>query len=58
MKKDFKVIETSIGELSAAMEKGEPFGITFTGGAFSEATLLKLAYGYEQNTKKRVAPKL
>jgi amidase len=37
---------------------GEPVGITFTGTAFSELTLLKIAYAYEQATKYRLAPKL
>jgi amidase len=37
---------------------GRPFGITFTAGAFSEPTLIKIAYAYEQATKKRVSPKL
>ncbi len=33
-----------------------PFGATFAGPAWSEATLLRLAYAYEQATKKRRAP--
>jgi Asp-tRNA(Asn)/Glu-tRNA(Gln) amidotransferase A subunit family amidase len=33
-----------------------PAGITFFGRAWSEPTLLKLAYGYEQATKHRRAP--
>jgi amidase len=33
-----------------------PQGITFVGRAFSEPTLIKLAYGFEQATKHRVAP--
>lgn len=37
---------------------GTPFGITFTGLAYSEPTLLQLAYSYEQATKHRVAPQL
>jgi amidase len=37
---------------------GTPFGITFTAKAFSEPTLIKLAYAYEQATKKRTLPKL
>lgn len=32
-------------------------GITFVGKPFSEPTLIKLAYAYEQATKKRVKPK-
>jgi amidase len=35
---------------------GLPLGITFMGRAWSEATLLKLAYAYEQAAKVRVAP--
>ncbi len=38
--------------------EGEPVGITFTGTAFSEATLIKLSYAYEQGTKHRIPPKL
>ncbi|RLL44915.1 amidase [Oceanobacillus piezotolerans] len=37
---------------------GEPIGITFTGQAFSEPELLKLAYAFEQATKHRKAPLL
>jgi amidase len=37
---------------------GEPIGITFTGTAFSEPLLIKLAYAYEQATKHRRAPEL
>lgn len=38
--------------------KGKPVGVTFTGGAFSEAKLIELAYSYEQATKHRKEPKL
>jgi len=34
-----------------------PVGITFVGRAFSEPTLIKLAYAFEQATKVRRAPK-
>jgi hypothetical protein len=37
---------------------GLPVGLTFVAGAWSEGTLLKLAYAYEQGTKHRKAPKL
>lgn len=37
---------------------GRPFGVTFAGGAFSEGTLIKLAYSFEQATKHRKAPGL
>jgi amidase len=33
-----------------------PYGITFTGRACSEPTLIRLAYAFEQATKKRVPP--
>ena len=36
---------------------GLPLGVTFMGKAWSEATLLKLAYAYEQATKVRVPPR-
>jgi amidase len=35
---------------------GLPVGVSFVGGAWSEPTLLKLAYAYEQATKHRAAP--
>ncbi|PLR96069.1 amidase family protein [Bacillus sp. T33-2] len=35
---------------------GEPAGITFTGTAYSEPTLIKLAYSFEQDTRARKAP--
>ncbi len=36
--------------------KPQPFGVSFTGMACSEPTLLRLAYAFEQATKKRTAP--
>jgi len=36
--------------------KPQPFGVAFTGMACSEPTLLKLAYAFEQATKRRVPP--
>ncbi len=36
--------------------KPQPFGVSFTGMACSEPTLLRLAYAFEQATKKRAAP--
>lgn len=35
---------------------GDPVGLTFTGTAWAEATLLALAFAYEQGTRARVAP--
>ncbi|PKR76875.1 amidase [Halalkalibacillus sediminis] len=39
-------------------EKNEPVGITFSGTALSEPTLIELAYGYEQATGVRRPPEL
>jgi len=36
--------------------KPQPFGVSFTGTACSEPVLLRLAFAFEQATKKRVAP--
>ncbi|HYE80751.1 MAG TPA: amidase family protein [Clostridia bacterium] len=38
--------------------EGEPFGITFTSGAYTEPQLITYAYAYEQGTKKRKPPVL
>jgi amidase len=38
--------------------EGKPFGITFTGTAWSEPTLVKLGYAYEQATQLRKDPVL
>ena len=35
---------------------GLPVGLLFMGPAWSEATLLRLAFAYEQGTKRRKAP--
>jgi amidase len=37
---------------------GEPLGVTFTGLAYSEPNLIKLAYAFEQATHFRVSPNL
>jgi amidase len=36
--------------------KPQPYGVSFTGMACSEPTLLRLAYAFEQATKKRTPP--
>lgn len=38
--------------------EGHPFGITFTGKAWSEPALIRFGYAYEQATKHRVPPQL
>jgi amidase len=48
----------SIAVPAGYMENGRPFGITFAGGTFSEGTLIKLAYSFEQSTKYRKSPLL
>ncbi len=40
----------------AGFSHGLPVGISFFGRAYSEPTLIKLAYSYEQSTKHRRAP--
>jgi len=40
----------------AGYVQGLPVGISFFGRAWSEPTLIKLAYAYEQATKHRKAP--
>ncbi|MEX2300566.1 MAG: amidase family protein [Bryobacterales bacterium] len=37
--------------------EGLPVGITFFGRPYSEPTMIKLAYAYEQSTKHRIPPK-
>jgi amidase len=41
---------------AGAVVNPSPFGVTFTGRAFSEATLIALAYAFEQSTRHRQAP--
>ncbi len=41
----------------AGFVSGLPVGISFFGRAWSEPTLLKIAYGFEQTTKVRQAPR-
>jgi amidase len=41
----------------AGFALGLPFGISFTGPAWSEAKLIRIAYAYEQLTKVRRAPR-
>jgi amidase len=38
------------------LENGRPFGITLAGTEFSEGTLIKLAYSFEQATAHRRSP--
>jgi amidase len=36
---------------------GLPVGISFFGTAWSEPTLIEMAYGFEQATKARIVPR-
>ncbi|HEX8734960.1 MAG TPA: amidase [Pyrinomonadaceae bacterium] len=47
-----------IVSVPAGYVQGLPAGISFFGRAFSEPTLIKIAYAFEQATKARVTPKL
>ncbi|MEO8738808.1 MAG: amidase [Casimicrobiaceae bacterium] len=40
----------------AGLVQGLPVGISFVGGAWSESTLIRLAYAYEQASRRRQAP--
>ena len=40
------------------LDSGAPYGVTFSGVAFSEPELIGFAYAYEQASQKRVAPGL
>lgn len=40
------------------VKNGMPFGVSFTGSAYSEARLICLAYAFEQKTKARKPPRL
>jgi amidase len=48
----------SIAVPAGFQENGRVFGITFAGTAFSEPTLIRLAYAFEQKTKHRRMPDL
>jgi len=41
----------------AGYVQGLPVGVSFFGGAYSEPTLIKIAYAFEQATKVRQTPK-
>ncbi|WP_166241392.1 amidase family protein [Paenibacillus turpanensis] len=48
----------SIAVPGGYLKDGMPFGITFTGGAFTEPALIRLAYAFEQLRARRKAPVL
>jgi Asp-tRNA(Asn)/Glu-tRNA(Gln) amidotransferase A subunit family amidase len=53
----FLIFAASLTVPSGFTTSNLPVGITFFGPAYSEPTLLKLAYSYEQATRHRVPPK-
>lgn len=52
----FLVYAASMSVPAGFTEDALPFGITFFGRAYSEPTILKLAYAYEQATMHRTPP--
>jgi Asp-tRNA(Asn)/Glu-tRNA(Gln) amidotransferase A subunit family amidase len=53
----FLIYAASIAVPAGFTAEGLPVGITFFGPAYSEPTLIKLAYSYEQATHHRIPPK-
>ncbi len=53
----FLVFAASIAVPAGFTEEGLPVGITFFGRPYSEPTVIKFAYAYEQATRRRVPPK-
>jgi amidase len=48
----------SIAVPAGYMKNGRPFGVTFAGTAYSEGLLIKIAYAFEQATKRRISPNI
>ncbi|PWV97360.1 amidase [Paenibacillus cellulosilyticus] len=48
----------SIAVPAGFQENGRAFGITFAGAGFSESTLIRIAFSFEQKTKHRTMPNL
>jgi Asp-tRNA(Asn)/Glu-tRNA(Gln) amidotransferase A subunit family amidase len=53
----YLIYAASIAVPAGFTEEGLPVGITFFGPAYSEPTMIKLAYAYEQATHHRIPPK-
>lgn len=49
---------SSIAVPAGYLKNGRPFGNTFASTGFSEGTLIKLVYAFEQATKHRRSPNL
>jgi len=54
--KELNVVPGGFLPPSGPVVNPAPFGVTFTGRAFSEPRLIALAYAFEQATKHRQAP--
>ncbi|MGH7109944.1 MAG: amidase family protein [Stellaceae bacterium] len=57
-KAGYPSVEVPAGFVAGPDEREVPFGVTFTGRAWSEALLLRLAYAFEQLTRARRPPAL
>ena len=59
-KPGYPSVQVPAGFISSGRQRSPdyPLGITFTGRAWSEPTLLRLAYAYEQASRARRAPTL
>jgi Asp-tRNA(Asn)/Glu-tRNA(Gln) amidotransferase A subunit family amidase len=53
----FMIFVSAITVPSGFTKDGLPTGITFLGRAYSEPTMIKFAYAYEQATHHRIPPK-
>ena len=53
----YLIYAASIAVPAGFTAEGLPVGITFFGPAYSEPTMFKLAYAYEQSTHHRIPPK-
>ena len=54
----FLIFVPSVAVPAGFTRTGLPAGITFLGRPYEDAAMLRLAYAYEQATKKRVPPKV
>ena len=57
MRSSTEVRARAVGSVPAGYAFGLPVGISFMGRAWSEPTLIKLAFAFEQATKHRRPPR-